>query len=295
VVVVVDGQSWPASISDATWSVVVPRSLSDGTYDVQVIATDQAGNRGESLTLAALVADLTAPVADPVYLPADSWDPRIHEVSIQFSEAVSGVDIGSCELSRNGQPIDLGDTTLVAVSDTRYVLDVSRVTALSGQYMFTLKAAAASIRDAAGNALAADASVTFPVRAGQNVRNVDDVNNDGQVTPLDVLLVINDINNQSLNPHNDASAPLFADVNGDDMVSATDVLLIIDHLNRDDLQGLSPQPAEGESDAAAAPAVVGHHPRMIPINCTTNPVVSRPSPRNEDQFEDQLLTSDVVG
>ena len=77
------------------------------------------------------------------------------------------------------------------------------------------------------------------VASRQNEKNRYDVNNDGKVTPLDALAVINLLNGQS-----SASVP-YPDVNGDGMVTALDALTIINYLN-------SPSPgAEGE--AAEAP------------------------------------------
>ena len=61
-----------------------------------------------------------------------------------------------------------------------------------------------------------------------------DVNNDGLITALDVLIVVNDLNangSRTLPQLGTASAPAFLDVNDDDQVSALDVLLIVNHLN----------------------------------------------------------------
>ena len=69
--------------------------------------------------------------------------------------------------------------------------------------------------------------------AWQNPVNQFDVNNDGFVTPLDALLVINHLNEHAPGPipAPPASPPPFLDVNGDNFVTAEDVLLIINFLN----------------------------------------------------------------
>ncbi len=81
----------------------------------------------------------------------------------------------------------------------------------------------------------------------QNPTNQYDVNNDQHVSPLDVLIVINDINlNQARNLSGTGFVPPpFLDVSGDSFVSALDVLLVINHLNSN--SGLG----EGESDSLA--------------------------------------------
>lgn len=60
-----------------------------------------------------------------------------------------------------------------------------------------------------------------------------DVDNDGFIAPIDVLLVINDLNafgSRDLRDSNVPSEP-YLDVNGDSFTAAIDVLLIINHLN----------------------------------------------------------------
>lgn len=77
-----------------------------------------------------------------------------------------------------------------------------------------------------------------------------DVNNDGQVTPLDALQVINRLNTSSNSalPEREVSLP-FWDVNEDGLVSAIDALQIINILNED-------LATEGEANANAHDAAM---------------------------------------
>jgi hypothetical protein len=79
-----------------------------------------------------------------------------------------------------------------------------------------------------------------PIRHWQNPgtsipRNELDVNNDGQITPQDVLLVINAINRGDGGllplPTSLVTPPPFLDANGDGFLTANDALLIINYLN----------------------------------------------------------------
>jgi hypothetical protein len=110
-----------------------------------------------------------------------------------------------------------------------------------------------------------------------NLQNPLDANNDGEVTPLDALLVINLLNNPevqtsvSLYPQ----AP-FTDINQDGEVTPLDALLIFNHLNN--LPPAPPQsPAdggdqgEGEGSTASADAFYAALAATDPIA----PVVSR--------------------
>ncbi len=83
------------------------------------------------------------------------------------------------------------------------------------------------------------------VASWQNPRNPLDVNDDSHVSPIDVLLIISDLNRHGAHPlaGTPTGAP-YLDVSGDGSVSPIDALLIIDHLNRGGGEGESP---EGES------------------------------------------------
>ena len=60
VMVVVNGQTFPATVTGGTWSVTVPTALPDGTYNVMATATDNAGNSGGATN--ELTVDTIAPV-----------------------------------------------------------------------------------------------------------------------------------------------------------------------------------------------------------------------------------------
>jgi hypothetical protein len=73
-------------------------------------------------------------------------------------------------------------------------------------------------------------------RLWQNDEQPLDVNNDGFVTPVDNLLVINSLNAHGSRALPDEHLPLppvrFLDVNGDNFISPVDALRIMSHLNR---------------------------------------------------------------
>ena len=108
------------------------------------------------------------------------------------------------------------------------------------------------------NAVSAPASVTVRVVQSiyQNPNNRYDVNNDGFVSPIDALIVINDIQRRGsrvLSP-TEFVPPPYIDVDGSSSVEPIDVLLVINYLNRQS-RGSS---GEGEARrlvGAATPAV----------------------------------------
>ena len=83
-----------------------------------------------------------------------------------------------------------------------------------------------------------------------------DVDNNRGVSPSDVLLLINDINNRQarplpLVPDGSGELPPYLDVSGDNSISATDVLMVINYLNlRTQGEGESTTPYVADGDLA---------------------------------------------
>jgi hypothetical protein len=74
---------------------------------------------------------------------------------------------------------------------------------------------------------------TLSTHPWQNARNPLDVNDNGTVEALDVLVIINRLNSTTdpLPPQAPAVPPPFYDVDGNDNVTALDALVIINYLN----------------------------------------------------------------
>jgi subtilisin family serine protease len=94
---------------------------------------------------------------------------------------------------------------------------------------------------------------TSLARTWQNPFNQLDVDGDGQVTPLDVLAIINFINSGSGSlPEFDPASPLasaFADVNGNNSVEPLDVLAVINAINSTNLGGEGEERKKAIDDA----------------------------------------------
>ena len=74
---------------------------------------------------------------------------------------------------------------------------------------------------------------TGPLVTGTNPVLPSDVNGDGEVTPADVLLLVNRLNASGapLTPVESGSHPTFCDVTGDNVLSASDALYVVNYLN----------------------------------------------------------------
>ncbi len=85
--------------------------------------------------------------------------------------------------------------------------------------------------------------------ASQNQRNTLDVDDDGSITPLDVLALVNDINKNGLRdlPNTRPSGVPYLDTNGNGKVDPLDVLDVVNYINAAKANG-----GEGESTMATA-------------------------------------------
>ena len=107
-----------------------------------------------------------------------------------------------------------------------------------------------------GNGGSAQATVTVSIAATwQNSRNQLDVDDDGHVTPLDVLLIINDLQLRGARQLPVPATPIngqwmHLDVNGDDGVSPLDALIIVNYLN-------SVAVTQGEGEGVYSPIPLG--------------------------------------
>lgn len=95
--------------------------------------------------------------------------------------------------------------------------------------------------------------VDVPMSPHQNPHNPSDVNNDGVVTPIDALILVNELNSGGGGPlptDGDGEPPdEMLDVNGDGVLSPMDVLIIINELNNGGMSGEGEQQfVQQESD-----------------------------------------------
>ncbi len=131
------------------------------------------------------------------------------------------------------------------------------------------------------------ATVTIRVQASQhqNPSNRYDVSGDGFVSPIDVLLIVNDINFRGSRPlPDDMETPPYLDVNGNGAVDPLDVLEVINYINARGSAGAGE--GEGLASVATFPAAapsVAEAADWAPIN-----VEVMPSERYQELVREKL-------
>jgi len=135
-----------------------------------------------------------------------------------------------------------------------------------------------------GGLMSAPTTVTITVASAtvfQNPTNSRDVNNDGAVSPLDALLIINHLNNVGSHPLTSAISGIpFPDPNGDNNISPADVLVVVNQLN-----------SSGNGEGEASVQFLSANPALqsLPTGVAIQPLTSDVAERfaaiaNEDQL-----------
>ncbi|MGV3485320.1 MAG: dockerin type I domain-containing protein, partial [Planctomycetaceae bacterium] len=176
----------------------------------------------------------------------------------QVVELVRGATVG--DIMIDGNP--LGSSYLATVDDTRFEIVGSELKLRTSEFVrFDDQQeiqVVLTVQDAGATFLPVAGTFVLEVLANENPfhneSNPYDVNADGQVNPLDALLIINSMSRHGGPGPIEAfpSPDRFYDVNGDGYITALDALLIINFLNRQNRGAgeQSPEP-EAQPDAIA--------------------------------------------
>jgi len=175
----------------------------------------------------------------------------------QVKELVRGAVVGDVIVDGNPLPAGL----IATVNDTRFAiigkvlkLRSSEFVRLADQQDIQIRV---TVQDASANFLPISGTFVLEVLANpnpfHNPNNIYDVNDDGRVTALDALLIINSLSRHGAGPISGFPSPdRFYDVNGDGRITALDALLVINFLNRQRL-GIG----EGEAPANDSAPIAG--------------------------------------
>jgi 6-phosphogluconolactonase (cycloisomerase 2 family) len=222
----------------------------DNIYEVSITADDGAGRRtvqSLSVTVTPVNDNSPVPVADAIAVVEGGTATVLVGGATSVLANDMDADLPNDALRVNTTPLvapQHGTLTLNVDGTFSYMHDGSEQFTDSFTY---------EVRDAANHAAQAVLTITVLGPTWQNPRHPCDVSDDGSITPLDVLLLINDINahgSRQLPASPTPTPPPFLDPNGDDAIAPRDVLLVINYINA---HGSGPIPAAsgGEGEHAA--------------------------------------------
>src|SRR5262245_46812777 len=167
-------------------------TIVDGLYVLTLKAAasgiiDGSSSALEQDAVDSWVIDSTGPAADIVDISPDPRNTAVGNVTINFSEPVSGVDVSDFSLTRSGAAVSLAGL-VVNGSGSIYTLNLSTVTGLGGTYVLTLHASGSAIQDADGNPLATDASDTWVMDA-PFIADIVDISPDPRNTSVGAVTI----------------------------------------------------------------------------------------------------------
>jgi hypothetical protein len=195
--------------------------------------------------------------------------------NLVVQEFVAGYEFGTLNVFDE----DFGESYNYQVNDSRFeVADGKLKLKSDASLKYNPTSPFSSIEVVATGALSGDVlredflvGVTIAPPPWQNKHWALDVNDDGSVTALDALIVINHMNRHGIGIADTpppAGSTTFVDVNGDRFITPLDVLIIINFLNQ--AQG-TPNPsgsAEGEPNTAQTPSSTPATPKNPSVPST---------------------------
>ena len=170
-------------------------TTSAGNYEFRLIANgsgiiDVDGNAITQDDSVFWVTDTTAPTATIEDVTPDPRNTAVGELTIDFSEDVTGVDLADFQLTRDGNGVSLSGVTFNKINPMQYKLDLQSVTGDSGSYELTLVSQNAEILDLAGNVFTVDASETWTADTVAPTVDIEDVIPDPRNTSVATVNVV---------------------------------------------------------------------------------------------------------
>lgn len=185
--------SFECSLDNAGFSICASpqgyTGLVAGPHIFQVRAIDNAGNSDVTPASYNWSVDITAPSATLGPVTPDLRNSGVSSIAIGFNKAVTGLDLSDLTLTRNGVAVALTKAS-ISGSGVNYTLSgLTNLTNLAGVYMLTLHASTAGIKDAVGNPLTNDASVSFVVDTVLPLADIIDVTPDPRNSLVTTIVI----------------------------------------------------------------------------------------------------------
>jgi hypothetical protein len=141
-------------------------TLADGAQSITARQTEPGKAQSNASPAIGITIDTTAPVASIVAVSPDPRTTPVSSIALQFSEVVSGLNLATLSLTRDGGANLLsGSQTVSTLDSVNWTLaNLSSITSLSGLYQLLLTSALGPVIDLAGN-VSSNANESFAVTA----------------------------------------------------------------------------------------------------------------------------------
>ena len=165
-----DGNLIGAAVAGGTTTTVTTdgvNTLSGGSHTITARQTQLGQPISASSPSIAIYVDTTAPVPAITAVTPSPRPDAVSQMTITFSEAVSGFDLADLQLTFDGGTVPFtGAQTLTSGDGVTWSLNnLSSITSAAGNYQLQLLAAGANIGDTAGNLATTSTSTSFIVTA----------------------------------------------------------------------------------------------------------------------------------
>ncbi len=245
----------------ATYRLAAPGGTWDqsdnGNYTVRLVGEtvkDTSGNMLVGQNLTTFAVEVPAPDTSPPTISGftapqfNSDGTATFTITYQDNVAVSAVDLDNDDVLVTGPggfsilaTLKSANDLLTGTTATYSIVAPGGTWNAADNGTYTVSLVAGQIRDINGNAATSQVAGSFtvalppdPTSPWHNTVLPYDVNNDGRVSGLDVLLIVNRLNQgiRGLLPTPTSTVTTFVDVNGDGAISAVDAIQVINYLNR---------------------------------------------------------------
>jgi ELWxxDGT repeat protein len=198
---VADAQVTAVAGSGTLYTVTVATGTGSGTLRLMLAdddsivdsESDPLGNpahgNGDFTAREAYTLDRTPPVARLLDVLPNPRTMYVEQLDLVFGEAVTGLDLGDLELTRDGNGVNLlttAQTLWTAGGGTWFLGNLAGVTAYPGVYTLRIVASGAGIADALGNVMAIDSSLSWTLATHTPPVAYDDVYSTACDTTLSV-------------------------------------------------------------------------------------------------------------
>ncbi len=167
VTVRVNGVYYAVTNNNGAWTLPagdIQPPLANGTYDVEVKASNSAGQLAFNTTTNQLIVNTAGPSVQITPVNPSTITTPLASIAIQFSKPVNGFSLQNLQLTLNGLSSPLAGATLSTTDNQNWTLgNLSALNVSQGTYQLTVNPQGWGVADNSGTPLAGNATTSWTV------------------------------------------------------------------------------------------------------------------------------------